>query len=145
LLATPLVAQAVEGPKPSRPNILVIVADDNVDGVNLMPYLLGANKAPPHEALYWRFGPQKAIRKGNWSLVHWRDFETQTNSGWQLFDLSKDVTPQNDLAAKYPERIAELSQAWQRWDAQNVAPLWHGGVTEDPTAPKPAPKKESKK
>jgi hypothetical protein len=36
-----------------------------------------------------------------------------------------------------------MSQAWQRWDAQNIAPLWHGGVTEDPTAP--APKKESKK
>src|SRR6516165_8283508 len=30
---------------------------DNVDGVNLMPYLRGENKAAPHEALYWRFGP----------------------------------------------------------------------------------------
>ena len=32
----------------------------------------------PHEALYWRFGPQKAIRKGDWKLVDWRDFETKT-------------------------------------------------------------------
>jgi arylsulfatase A-like enzyme len=113
----------------------------NVDGVDLMPYLLGENKAAPHEALYWRFGPQKAIRKGDWSLVDWRDFEKKTDSGWQLFDLSKDVGQQNDLAKKYPEKVAELSNAWQRWNAQNVAPLWHGGVTEDPTAP---PKKEKK-
>ena len=64
---------------------------------------LGENKAAPHDALYWRFGPQKAIRKGNWSLVDWRDFEKKTNSGWQLFDLSKDIGQQNDLAAKHPE------------------------------------------
>ena len=82
----------------------------NVDGVNLMPYLLGKNKADPHEALYWRFGPQKAIRKGNWSLVDWRNFETKTNSGWQLYDLSKDIGQQNNLAAKHPELVAELSQ-----------------------------------
>jgi arylsulfatase A-like enzyme len=116
----------------------------NVDGVNLLPHVLGENKAVPHDALYWRFGPQKAIRKGNWSLVAWRDFETKANSGWQLFDLSKDIGQQNDLAARHPDLVAELSQAWQRWDVQNVAPLWHGGVTEDPTAPKPAPKKASK-
>ena len=27
------------------------------------------------------------------------------------------------------------------WDAQNITPLWHGSVTEDPTAPKPSAKK----
>ena len=115
---------------------------DNVDGVNLMPYLRGENKAAPHDALYWRFGPQKAIRKGDWSLVDWRDFEKKTNSGWQLFDLSKDIGQQDDLAAKHADVVAGLSQAWHRWDARNVAPLWHGSPTEDPTAPKPAPKKE---
>jgi arylsulfatase A-like enzyme len=104
--------------------------------VNLLPHLLGENKAAPHEALYWRFGPQKAIRKGNLSLVDWRDFETKTNSGWQLFDLSKDIGQKDDLAAKHPDVVAEMSQAWQRWDAQNIAPLWHGSPTEDPTAPK---------
>jgi arylsulfatase A-like enzyme len=108
----------------------------NADGVNLLPHLLGEKRAAPHEALFWRFGPQKAIRKGNWSLVDWRDFEKKTNSGWQLFDLSKDIGQQNDLAVKYPDTVSELSQAWQRWDAQNIAPLWHGGATEDPTAPK---------
>ena len=107
----------------------------NIDGVNLMPHLLGEKKAAPHDMLYWRFGPQKAVRKGDWVLVDWRDFEKKTNSGWQLFNLAKDIGQQDNLAAKYPERVAGLRQAWERWDAQNIAPLWHGGVTEDPTAP----------
>jgi arylsulfatase A-like enzyme len=120
-----------------------VKAPKNVDGVNLMPHLSGEKKTAPHEALYWRFGPQKAIRKGDWSLVEFRDFEKKSNSGWQLFNLAKDIGQKNDLAAKRPDLVKELSQAWQNWDAQNVAPLWHGGVTEDPTAPVP-PKKSDK-
>jgi arylsulfatase A-like enzyme len=117
----------------------------NVEGVNLMPHLLGENRAAPHDALYWRFGPQKAVRKGDWVLVDWRDFTARTNSGWQLFDLARDVGQRHDVAGQHPDVVADLRQAWQRWDARNVAPLWHGGPTEDPTAPKRAPaQKEGK-
>ena len=107
----------------------------NVDGVDLLPHLSGEKKEAPHAALFWRFGPQKAVRQGQWALVDWRDLEKKTNSGWQLYDLDKDVGQTTDLAAKYPERVAELKRAWERWDAQNVAPLWHGTPLEDPTAP----------
>jgi arylsulfatase A-like enzyme len=118
-------------------------APKSLDGVNLLPHLLGENKAAPHDALYWRFGPQKAIRKGDWSLVDFRDFEKKTSSGWQLYNLAKDIGQETDLAAKHPDIVRDLSAAWQRWDAQNMAPRWHGGVTEDPTAPQP--KKDGKK
>jgi len=118
-----------------------IKAPSNVEGVNWMPHLLGEKKAAPHDALYWRFGPQKAIRKGDWSLVDHRDFAKKASSGWELYDLSKDIGQSNNLAAKHPDKVAELTQAWQRWDALNIAPLWHGSPTEDPTAP---PKKDKK-
>jgi arylsulfatase A-like enzyme len=107
------------------------------DGVELLKHLSGDVAAPPHEALYWRFGPQKAIRKGKWKLVDWRDFEMKQNSGWQLYDLSRDVGEKNNLATEEPKIVAELSAAWEAWNKRNVEPLWHGGVTEDPTAPTP--------
>ncbi len=106
-----------------------------LDGVDLLPYLASDNAGAPHEALYWRFGPQKAVRKGRWKLADWRDFTAKRNSGWQLFDLENDVGEKVDLAAAHPEVVAELSAAWQAWDRRNVHPLWHGGPTEDPTAP----------
>lgn len=113
-----------------------ITVNSNCDGVNLIPYLTGKVPSSPHESLYWRFGPQKAIRKGNMKLVDWRDFETKKDSGWQLYDLDKDIGEKNDLAKARPETVAELSAAWDAWNKQNIAPLWHGGTTEDPTAPK---------
>ena len=109
--------------------------DATLDGVNLLPHLAGENASAPHELLYWRFGRQKAIRKGRWKLVDWRDFETKTQSGWQLYDLDKDIGEQSDLAAQHPEVVAELASAWKQWNAGNIAPLWPGSPTEDPTAP----------
>ena len=73
--------------------------------------------------------------------MDWRDFETKKNSGWQLYDLANDVGETNDLASAHPQLVAELSAAWEAWNAHNIAPLWHGGTTEDPTAPVPPPAK----
>ncbi len=118
-------------------------AAKNRDGVNLLPHLTGESNAPPHASLYWRFGPQKAVRRGNWKLVDWRDMAEKKSSGWQLYDLSRDLGEQHDLAAAQPELVAELSKEWEQWNAKNVAPLWHGSPSEDPTAPvKPAAKKK---
>jgi arylsulfatase A-like enzyme len=112
-------------------------ADAKTDGVNLLPHLTGEVTTAPREALYWRFGPQKAVRKGRWKLVDWRDFDTKRQSGWQLYDLTRDIGEKNDLAKAEPQTVAELSAAWEKWDKDNVTPLWHGEQTEDPTAPAP--------
>ena len=42
--------------------------DRVLDGVNLIPYLTGQKKTPPHEVLCWRNGANAAVRKGNWKL-----------------------------------------------------------------------------
>jgi arylsulfatase A-like enzyme len=110
-------------------------AATTLEGVNLLPHLKGENIAPPHETLAWRFGPQKAIRRGNWKLVDFRDMEAKTQSGWQLYDLSTDIGETKNLAAAKPELVAELSKAWDDWNAKNMPPQWHGSPNEDPTAP----------
>ncbi|HEX3150740.1 MAG TPA: hypothetical protein VHR66_21860, partial [Gemmataceae bacterium] len=93
----------------------------------------------------WRFGPQKAIRQGDWSLVDWRDFDKKSSSGWQLFNLKQDIGQTKDLAAERPEQVAQLRQSWERWNEKNIEPLWHGGTTEDPTAPPEKPEIKVKK
>jgi arylsulfatase A-like enzyme len=115
---------------------------DSVEGVNLLPYFKGEKADAPHEMLAWRFGPQKAIRRGDWKLVDVRDMEAKTQSGWQLYDLSADIGEAKNLAAEKPELVAELVKAWDDWNAKNMPPQWHGSPNEDPTSPqKPARKK----
>jgi arylsulfatase A-like enzyme len=112
-----------------------VKAPADLDGVNLLPFLTGQRSDSPHEALCWRLGPQKAIRKGNWKLIDWRDFVAKAQSGWQLYDLAKDISETNNVAAMHRELVADLTKSWEEWDKKNIGPLWKGSSTEDPTAP----------
>lgn len=103
-----------------------------LDGVNLLPHLSGQVKDVPHDSLFWRFGSQKAIRRGNWKLVDWRDFDAKANSGWQLFDLSRDVSERQNLAETHSDLVGELSRAWEQWNSGNMHPRWRGSPAEDP-------------
>ena len=40
---------------------------------------------------------------------------------WELYNVDADRTELNDLSAKYPDRVAELSSAWQAWEKQTVS------------------------
>jgi arylsulfatase A-like enzyme len=91
-----------------------------LEGVNLLPYLEGKNTGKPHDALFWRFGPQWAIRQGDWKLVTSR----VDNNEPRLINLADDIAEANDLKAKHPDKVAELTAAWKKWDELNIAPLW---------------------
>ena len=56
------------------------VTATNLDGVNLLPFFAGEKKSAPHDALFWRFGEQMAIRKGDYKLVRY-DSNVETRTG----------------------------------------------------------------
>jgi len=45
-------------------------------------------------------------------------------AAWQLFNLTADIAETANLAAKEPERVAELSALWDKWNAEQSEPLW---------------------
>jgi arylsulfatase A-like enzyme len=99
-----------------------IGADAKLDGVNLLPYLTGENKAVPHDRLFWRFGQQWAIRMGDWKLE-----KGPERGGPELFDLAKDIGEKDNLAGAQPEKVKELQAAYDAWNAQLAEPRWRQG------------------
>lgn len=99
-----------------------------LDGVNLLPYLSGENKTPPHEVLYWRIGPQMAIRRGDWKLVRYTPAaepgykeKTVPNNAIttpRLYNLADDPGESNDLSAQNPRLVQELQSLWDKWNAE---------------------------
>lgn len=89
----------------------------SLDGTSLLPLLSGELAKQPRQNLFWRVGRKQALRRGNWKLI--RDSDS-----WQLYDLARDLGEAHDLAAAEPARVAELSQLWDQWNAQQSAPLW---------------------
>lgn len=104
---------------------------DNLDGVNLLPFLTGEKHGPPHDALYWRFGEQMAIRAGDYKLVRY-DSNADTRTGARnqpvtapkLYNLATDVGETKDLSTALPDKVKELQAKWDTWNKLNVTPLW---------------------
>ena len=98
-----------------------------LDGVNLLPFLEGKNAKAPHDALYWRFGTQMAIRKGDWVLVRpslgTKEYENVSKKA-MLFNLAKDLGQQNDLSSQEPDRVRAMQADWDRWNATLASPRW---------------------
>jgi arylsulfatase A-like enzyme len=112
-------------------------SDASFDGVNLLPYLTGSNTGSPHDALYWRFGAQWAVRMGDWKLAKSGQFRVdrgapvadanaaETFDGAKLFNLASDVGEKNDVAAQQPEKVAELKVKWIEWTKGIAKPAWN--------------------
>lgn len=100
----------------------VITKDVKFDGVNLVPYLTGENKGLPHESMNWRFTISAAIREGNWKLVRLPDRLPM------LFDLSKDISEQNNVALENLEITESLLKKLGKWDVVQPHPVFMEGA-----------------
>ena len=115
------------------------------DSVDLLPHLSGKNPDPPHEFLFWRAKPNLAVRWGDWKM--WKVNKTEltyddfTIGGRRLpeedyvgdspmgrmtvlYDLSADVSEQENLAEEHPEIVERLEAELEGWNAELVEPLW---------------------
>jgi len=105
--------------------------DTKLDGKDLIPYFAGEKPAGPHETLYWRFGPQMAIRRGDWKLVRY-DPAVEDKKGAataaKLYNLKHDIGETQDLILAQPAKAKELQEAWDAWNESNVPPLWGNAV-----------------
>lgn len=89
-----------------------------LDGVNLLPLLEGKGGLS-REALYWRFGVQYAVRRGDWKLV-----KPSAQAQPMLFNVRHDPKETTDLVSKEPERAGELQVLWDKWNAEMIPPRW---------------------
>jgi arylsulfatase A-like enzyme len=109
-----------------------------LDGVNLLPFLQGETTGAPHEALYWRFGTQMAIRAGDFKLVRY-DSNAETLTGVRnqpvsparLYNLTADAGETKDLASALPQQVKELQARWDAWNAGNTKPAWGSQHTDN--------------
>lgn len=92
----------------------VQAAPEELDGVNLLPFLQGKVADPPHASLTWRWGAQAAIREGDWKLLRGGNRE-------YLYNLALDLGETDNLAAAHPAVATRLREQLRRW-SEGLAP-----------------------
>lgn len=122
-------------------------ADRVLDGTNLLPMLSG-EEVDRKTPLYWHFnratgGPQVAMRMGDWKILATldkpapargneiteeteRDFKTAEMVKFELYNLHMDIGETTDLAAKQPDKFAEMKTALQKkyHEVREESPNW---------------------
>lgn len=80
----------------------------DIDGLSIAPTLTGDYFGQQkRDYLYWAFyerGSSQAVRSGSWKLV-----EQPYGTPRQLFDLSKDIGEEHNVAGQHPDVVEKLS------------------------------------
>lgn len=93
-----------------------------LEGKSLLP-LFNSGRKPIHDKpIFWEHEGNKAVRMGRYKLVmQWKGVE---ENKWELYDMQTDRTETNDLAAKMPEKVKEMSEWWQAWAQSHQVEPW---------------------
>ncbi|MEN8115635.1 MAG: arylsulfatase [Bacteroidota bacterium] len=98
---------------------------ENIDGISLLPELLNQQQKE-HEFLVWEYfsynygwkpgseNPRnqlqsQAVRMGKWKGVK-KGLKNNPESPFELYDLSKDIGEQNNLAEEHPEIVKQIEK-----------------------------------
>jgi arylsulfatase len=92
-----------------------------MSGTSFLDYLAGRSDAVHgNEPLGWELYGSRALIKGEWKAV--RIFPPAGTGDWQLFNIKTDPTETANLAADFPDVIAELTADWDAYaNANGVA------------------------
>ncbi|MDJ0877756.1 MAG: sulfatase-like hydrolase/transferase [Halieaceae bacterium] len=93
--------------------------DRKIDGVDLLPFVTGEAEGVPHRSLFWRSGASQSALVDGWKL----NVSDPPGRRW-LFDLNADPTEQRDLSDERPDKLAELTAALAKHNAEQAPPAW---------------------
>ncbi len=107
-----------------------------IDGESLIPILRQSGELD-RKAIYFHYPNYAwhmdnrlagAVRSADWKLI--RNYD---DDSLELYDMSKDLSERNNLAATHPKITARLNRGLSQWLKETNAPM--------PRPPKPLPKK----
>ncbi|SHF92259.1 arylsulfatase [Vibrio gazogenes] len=98
---------------------------DKVDGVKQIPVAgksmlstLTDKSAKTRNVQFFEMRGQRAITQGKWKAIAMHKLGTEfADDQWALFDTEADFSESNNLASKYPKKVAELKKLW--WSEAN--------------------------
>lgn len=99
--------------------------DLRLDGVSLTPELFGEDELPIDRPLYWYKNNEQAVRMGPWKA-----FRAHPDEPLELYLIEEDQRGDRDLAALYPEVVAEIEAIMER-EHEPHEWYWNPGETRE--------------
>jgi arylsulfatase A-like enzyme len=104
---------------PTLAELADVKPPDNIDGISVLPTLLGEKQDTDDRFLYWEFfgNLRQAVRWRNYKAVR-----LAADRPLELYDLAKDGAETNDIAAQCPDVMAKIEDYLKT--ARTDSPNW---------------------
>jgi arylsulfatase A-like enzyme len=105
---------------PTLAEVAGVIPPSNLDGMSILPLLLGKKQRTDDRFLYWEFPAGKflqAVRWGNFKAVR-----TAPGKPLELYDLAEDIGEKRDIAAEHPEIVSKIEKYLKT--ARTESPNW---------------------
>ncbi len=92
---------------------------NNIDGVNLIPYINGEINGSPHDYLFWK-NPDKdidVIRDNRYKYIRVKDDE-------YIFDLDNDLSEENNIISSSTPIYQKLKLKFKEWEKDMIDPVF---------------------
>lgn len=96
---------------------------NELDGVNLIPFIKGNHKKSPHEYLFWRQFDQK-----NYAVLHESGIKEVIikDTSIQVYNLKLDIGEEKNTIDQNRTLLNSFELQRKKWEANTIAPLFFG-------------------
>lgn len=107
---------------PTFAELLKVSAPSKIDGISILPTLLGVGEQKKRDYFYFEFqelGGRQAVIKENWKLIH---LDIRDGGSFELYNIASDPSENHNLIDLFPQKIAELKKIMKK--SRTSDPNW---------------------
>lgn len=93
---------------PTLAELVGLPRPEGIDGISVLPALLGQEQEEVHESLYWDYGHVRQTFKQAVRMGDWKGVRNGARAPIELYDLSTDLGEAQDVAAAHPDVVAQI-------------------------------------
>jgi arylsulfatase A-like enzyme len=111
---------------PTLAEIAKVFPPKNIDGVSILPTILGDKQNLSNRYLYWEFYESsgwRALRFGDWKAVQ-KGMNQEVHQDIELYDLMQDIGETTNIADKHPEIVKKAKEMFKEAHTPSEHFIW---------------------
>jgi arylsulfatase len=112
---------------PTLCDLAGITPPGDIDGLSILPTLLGKPGQRQHDHLYWEYhsgGSAQAVRFGKWKAIR-NNVKKAPESTPELYNLTTDPAEKTNVAAEHPDIAAKAAALLKSSRTPSALPQWN--------------------
>lgn len=105
---------------PTLADLAGVKAPENIDGVSVLPTLLGKRQNLSERFMYWESPPPRLHQVVRWR--HWKARRRKPDKALELYNLAKDLREEHNVADKHPDIVTVFEEYLKT--ARTDSPNW---------------------